>query len=237
MIRPNKQTFEMSSSDDKFQKRANILFNHPDNEKNIKKQKPKNLPLGKSIYDEEDEDDNSEKNIKIEKSDENDKTAENKTERKSRKDRTEDEEQEILDLMFPSMKDIEKKKKGNLTDGAVNIDDSILNDDDTPKKEGINNHFDIKIEKKIKKQPEENIDTTNKQTENIANTDQKEKNKAILKIMGVDDDKYVLEGDTISSKYDIVNNVKYQKDDEKAQEIKNNYLFEKNKNNPAKRIP
>ncbi len=173
------KNYNYSSLDNKFQKRAEILFNHPDNEKNINKLKMKNLPLGKSVYDEDDDDDKPLKLAKSEKIkgseldildefDKNNKNASEKnpdkkqTEIKSKKEKTEEEQQEILDLMYPSMKNIDKKE----------------------------------ISSKINKQ---------------SKTDE-DKNKDALKILGMDESKYQIKGNTISKKpedYEVINGIKY----------------------------
>lgn len=92
----------------KFQKRAEILYNHPDNEKNLKDIKSKILSLGKSMFDEDDDTDDANDSLSILKKvpEKNETSKQSLIER--RRNRSDEEEQEILDLMYPSLKEKDK---------------------------------------------------------------------------------------------------------------------------------
>lgn len=91
----------------KFQKRAEILYNHPDNEKNNKNIKSKIFDLGKSMFDEDDIDDTDDSMSIIKKVPEKNETSKQSLIER-RRNRSDEEEQEILDLMYPSLKEKDK---------------------------------------------------------------------------------------------------------------------------------
>ena len=105
MLRQANETYDEFQK--RMERRADILF--PTMKDKNKSKVLKNLPLGKSIYDEDDDDDlPSIKNTGKIKSEleplaEAVKKEKN-TEHKSRKDRTQEEEEEILDLMYQKYK-------------------------------------------------------------------------------------------------------------------------------------
>ena len=204
--------------------------------------KPKNLPLGKSIYDEEDDDDylgikhthkvKSELDAltddKYNKSSSS-KKEEHQPERKSRKDRTPEEDEEILDLMYPSMRHLGKdkinqtnneksekdSKNGHLTGGAADV------------KQSQNNT--MKVPESANK---ESSNVLNKKKETVSNSAKSEKsederNRDALKILGMDENEYQIKANTISRKekpkdYEIINNVKYPRnsENEKVENLK-----------------
>ena len=135
--------------DKRMDKRMEILF--PTMKQEIKKQKPKNLPLGKSIYDDDVDDDTKPADLKNLKNGESGfdmllETPKSSTYKKesikakSGKETGEDEKDEYLSDLYPSMKDLirEKKekreKKGNFT--GAGADENKSQPDDVEKSGG-----------------------------------------------------------------------------------------------------
>ena len=134
-----------------------------------KVKKSKNLPLGKSIYDEDEDDDDDYFGIKHTHKVKSEldaltddkynkslssKNEDKQPERKSKKDRTPEEDEEILDLMYPSMKNIKNKKSDE--NEKLTGDKKVENKNtDSEKYEIINNvkypkNTDNELVKKIK---------------------------------------------------------------------------------------
>ena len=218
--------------------------------------KTKNLPLGKSIYETDDYDDlpSTKSTVKIKReldelddlkinkssSDKDDK----KTEYKSRKDRTSEEDEEILDLMYPSIRHLAKDK--------VNKTDDEKSEKDSKKghfaggasgmKQSSNNT--MKVPDNTDK---ENSDIVNKKQDNKQNStkpvkSEEERSRDALKVLGMDDNEYQIKGNTISRKekpkdYEIINGIKYPKNtnNQNVQEMKNDAIKKLDENNKLER--
>ena len=130
--------------ENRIKRTADILFPNTPDKKKGQEIRPKNLPLGKSIYDDDVQEDY--KNI-IEKAKKGKSELDALTDKKynnhssgkykSRKERTSDEQEEFLNEFYPSMRylgkdkvnqtedeKIENNKKGNFTKGATDISDN-----------------------------------------------------------------------------------------------------------------
>ena len=192
----------------RMQNRADILF--PSMKDKNKTKKQRNLPLGKSIYDDDDDDENEmlpmnkvKSPLEVLTDDKYNKLSEDKkdkteTAEKTSRNRTQEEEDEILDLMYPSMKNTGRNK----TEESGKTD-----------KTGM-------------KVPETAGGSDTKQI-NKPEKSEEERNRDALKILGMDENEYQIKGNTISRKektkdYEVINNVKYPKntDNEEIEKLK-----------------
>ena len=119
MLKQRNETYD--EFERRMSARADILF--PSMKDKNKVKKSKNLPLGKSIYDDDDDDDENEllpmnkvkSPLEVLTDDKYNKLSDDKkdkteTAEKTRRSRTQEEENEILDLMYPSMKNAGESK-------------------------------------------------------------------------------------------------------------------------------
>lgn len=182
-----------------LQERAEILFNHPDNEKKEKEKKRKFFDLGKSKFDEDDSDENMSELKEVVKEDKTSKQSF----KERRNNRNDKEEQEVLDLMYPSLKGKDK----------TDVD---------------------KLEK--------SKDKPNVEKSKINETTKSDVNRETLKKLGINENDFEINGNTISRKkkpkeYDVIDNVKYpiHTDNTKVQELHKQAQDKKAKEHKAKR--
>lgn len=182
-----------------LQERAEILFNHPDNEKKEKEKKRKFFDLGKSKFDEDDEDESMSELKEVVKEDKTSKQSF----KERRNNRNDKEEQEVLDLMYPSLKGKDK----------TDVD---------------------KLEK--------SKDKPTVEKSKINETTKSDVNRETLKKLGMNENDFEINGNTISRKkkpkeYDVIDNVKYpvRTDNKKVQELHKQAQDKKTQDNKANR--
>ena len=157
-----KQNETQEEFDKRMDRRMELLF--PTMTQEIKKPKLKNLPLGKSIYDDDVDDDIKfpsldTKNMKSELDAlfEMPKSSTNKNEKA--KSSKEDDDDEYLNSLYPSMKDLireKKEKKGGLTGGAAKMPENT--DTKNSEQKENNDTKNVKIDKVNKNNTDEKVE-------------------------------------------------------------------------------